>query len=97
MNRLLLVCSAVLLLAGCAGTSNVSPEPIITTKDVNKPVATSCVPPSVDDPPAYPDTSEALQAAAGTLDRFIQLLLAGRDLRIARSAETEPVIKGCRK
>lgn len=97
MTRFIIAFAVVLTLAGCVHEPAGQREPIITTTSVNKPVAVSCVPESVGDSPTYPDTQESLREAAGTPDRFLQLLLAGRDLRIARAAEVEPVIEGCRK
>lgn len=60
------------------------------------PTPVSCVPESLGAPPAYPDTDEALRAAP-TADRRYQLILAGRELRIARAGEVEPVVAGCRQ
>lgn len=80
-----------LLTAGsCATTS----EPILITQEVAKPVPVSCVPSSLPAAPAYPDTDQALRDAAG--ERFLQLLTTGRDLRIARLRELEPLLEGCR-
>lgn len=94
MTRLLPI--AVLALAGCGGIPKKLPEPIVITKEVKVPVAVSCVPPKLGGPPAYVDTKEALRKAAGPEDRY-QLVIAGREQRIARLGEVEPVITGCRK
>ena len=96
LDILSLACVLISLTA-CAHDQAVTPEPVITTIPVNKPVTKSCVPASVSSSPTYPDTQETLRAAAGSSDRFLQLLLAGRDQRDARLAEIEPVIEGCRK
>lgn len=81
-----------LLLGGCA--HHLPAEPVIVTKTVAKPVAVSCVPKSLPDAPAYPDTDDALRAASP--ERFQQLVLAGRDLRTKRLGQVEPVIKTCK-
>ena len=89
--RLIPLCA--LLLASCA--TNDAPEPVIRTVTVQVPVAVSCVPESLPGPPAYPDTPEAIRAAPDAAARTA-LIFAGRELRIQRSAEVEPVIAGCR-
>ncbi len=90
--RLLIICAA-LALAGCATTT--PPEPVIITKEVLVPVAMDCVPKTLGPPPKYADSKEALLAAPGPEDRY-QLLAAGREQRIARLGEVEPVITNCR-
>lgn len=85
--------AACLMLGGCATTA--PPEPIVTIKEVFVPVAVDCVPKTLGPPPKYVDSSEALRAAAGPDERY-QLLAAGREQRVARSGEVEPVITTCR-
>jgi hypothetical protein len=87
-----LILAAALLTAGCATNSR---EPVVTVKTVGLPVAVSCVPPSLGPAPSYPDTDESLRSAGP--ERFLQLVLAGRDLRDARLAQVEPVLDGCRQ
>lgn len=96
MRRLFLALSVLLPLAACASTPAPPPEPIIVTKEVPVPVSVSCVPKSLGATPRYPDTDEALRKA-GSAERRYQLLIAGRELRISRASETEPVIEVCRK
>ena len=92
MSRALILIAA-LALASCATTGR--PEPEVRTVTVQVPVAASCVPESLPGPPAYPDTPEAIRAAPDAAARTA-LIFAGRELRIQRSAEVEPVIAGCR-
>ena len=87
------VYAACLMLGGCATTA--PPEPVIVVKEVLVPVAIDCVPKTLGPPPKYADTKEALRAAAGPEDRY-QLVAAGREQRIARLGEVEPVITACR-
>ena len=93
MKRLIL--TAALAVAGCSTSPKPSPEPLVIVKEVKVPVAVTCVPDELKGPPAYPDTDEALLRAAGPEDRY-QLVVAGRDLRVARLGEVEPVVSGCR-
>lgn len=89
-----MVAIAALALAGCAHT----PEPEIRTVEVKVPV---------DDPAcareavarlgaasAYPDTPEAIRAAPNLFER-VKLILAGRELRIAREAALEDALEAC--
>lgn len=96
MIRIAVISVAVLALAACSTTPAPTPEPIVITKDVDKPVAVSCVPKSLGPAPAYPDTDDALRTA-GSAERTLQLVFAGRDLRKARSDQVEPVIENCRQ
>lgn len=91
MRRLVLV---PLLLGLTACVTTVPPEPIIITKEVRVPVTVPCVPKSLKLTPSYPDTDEELRHAGS--ERFLTLIIAGRDARLARLAELEPIIKGCR-
>lgn len=87
-----------LLLAGCATADRAPPEPIIRTVEVHVPV---------DDPacargalerlgpaPAYPDNNAALRTAIGIFEQT-KLLLAGRELRIAREAALAGALQVC--
>lgn len=82
-----------LALAGCGTTHLV--EPTVVTQKVDVPVAASCVPPNLPDPPQYVDTDEALKAAPDAAERY-RLVAAGRLQSRARLAQVEPVIKSCR-
>lgn len=55
----------------------------------------SCVPRGLPAPPRYPDTDQALRAAAGAADSY-QLMAAGRILRQQRLQDLEKVVAGCR-
>lgn len=85
----------IVALSGCGATQE-RPEPRIVIQEKLVPVSKPCTPSNVASAPQYPDTDEALLAVAGADERY-KLLIAGRDLRIARSTVVEPVIEGCRK
>lgn len=94
-NNLLLL--ALIPLAACATTkAGPVPEPQIVTVEVpvqGPPAA--CVPNNVRaTPPEYPDTDEKLREAADAAVRM-QLMYAGRLLRMGRLAELEPVVAAC--
>jgi hypothetical protein len=85
-----------LLLAACATTQ--APEPVVRTVEVRIPF---------DDPacarealarlgpgPVYPDTDEALRNAPNVF-AGVQLLSAGRLLRIAREAAWRAAVEAC--
>jgi len=88
--------SLVILLAGCATKPLPTPEPVIRTVTVNVPVAAPCVPATLHPAPDYPDTDSALKSAADAAERYL-LTIAGRELRVARLAELEPIVAGCPK
>jgi hypothetical protein len=91
VTRLLIsTIAAALLLASCAHTAT---EPVIVTQTLKVPVPTPCVPATLGPAPTYPDTDDALRAADS--ERFWQLVLAGRDVRIARLSELETTVTGC--
>lgn len=94
----LLFLAPLLVLAGCATTKNMPPpEPILVVKEVVIPgPSVPCVPRSIGDAPSYVDTKEALVNAPEGAVRY-QLLIAGRNQRIARLSELEPVVRGCPK
>ena len=83
---------AVITLPACTTTR---PEPRVVIQTVDRPVAVSCVPAELGGPPDYPDSDSALRAAVDGAARYA-LVSAGRLLRMARQAETESVIAGCR-
>ncbi len=85
---------SVAALTACAHTTP-SPEPVVRTVTVNVPVAVTCVPAQLAAAPDYPDTAAKLKAAQDAAERY-QLVVAGRELRIARLGELEPVVAGCR-
>jgi len=85
--------AAALMLAACGTTQE--PEARIRTVEIHIPVTASCVPSKLGQPPAYPDTDQALKAAPGAAERY-QLMAAGRLVRTQRLSELEPVIAGCR-
>lgn len=86
LDLIAMICGAGLL-AGCGGRE---------TPPVLLPTPVSCIPETLGEPPAYPDSDAALKAAP-TPERRWALILAGRALRQARSGEVEPVIAACRK
>lgn len=89
-----MVAIAALALAGCAHT----PEPEIRTVEVKVPVDDpACAREAVarlGEAPAYPDTPEALRAAPNLFER-VKLILAGRELRIAREAALKDALEVC--
>lgn len=91
MNKLIL--PLLLAISACATTPPSRPEPQIVTVEVPVPVAQPCVPETLASPPTYPDTDAALAAASGPVR--LQLLWAGRVLRMARLGEVEPVVAAC--
>lgn len=92
---LFLTVALSLALSGCATTAQAPPEPVIRTVEVRVPVPVPCPAATrLGPPPAYPDTDEAIGAATG-LRRKVQLLLAGRELRMARSEATEAALRAC--
>lgn len=84
-----------LLLLGACATAKV-PEPIVTTVVVKEPVSVPCIPSNYNFArPDYVDSNDALLSAVDAAVRF-QLLWAGRAQRIAREAENDVVITGCK-
>lgn len=84
------------LLGGCTHAPLAAPEPVLVPIEVDRPVATGCVPANMAEAPEYPDTDAALTGAADAASRY-QLLYAGRKVRTARLNELEPVVAGCPK
>lgn len=70
-------------------------EPKIITREVKVPVVLPCVGQSVPQPPAYPDTNDALKAAPNAASRYT-LMAAGREKRSARLDLLERVVDICR-
>jgi hypothetical protein len=99
MNRLPFTSTvAIAVTAACfslAGCGSMPREPAVRVVETKVPVAVACVPEKLPTQPSYPDTDAALQSAPGAGD-MLQLLAAGRLLRIQRLSEIEPVIAGCR-
>lgn len=82
-----------LLPAACAGGAR--PEPRIRTVEVQVPVPQPCdAATRLGAPPTYPDGDEALRTAPGLFEQ-VQLLLAGRLLRIARGQALEEAARAC--
>ncbi len=80
-----------LVLSACASAP--PREPVVRTVTVSVPIAIPCRP-DLDAAPAYPDTAKALKEAADLFER-VKILLAGRELRIARVAAVEGALKAC--
>lgn len=97
MKRIAIL-AACLALAACGTTRIERPEPIIRTVEVKVPVDDpACAREAVarlGEAPAYPDTPEALRAAPNLFER-VKLLLAGRELRIAREAALKDALEAC--
>lgn len=93
MRRLGILLSILLagILAGCTSQSDA-----VRTVTVKVPVTAPCVPDSLPDAPAYPDTDGRLRAAPDAADRY-RLLILGREVRIARLGVLEGVVAACRE
>lgn len=94
MKRLMIL---TLALAACSTTPD-RPEPIIRTVEVQVPVDDpACVRQALEElgpPPVYPDTPAALVTAPNIYERT-RLLLAGRELRMAREAALANALRAC--
>lgn len=86
-----LILAACLALTACAHTQPA--EPVTVVQRVEIPVSTPCKV-DIGPDPQYPDTDEALRSAPGLFER-VQLLVAGRLLRIARDLEKTAALRGC--
>jgi len=86
---LIVLCIGVAFLAACTTTGT----PKVETQIVNVPIPVPCKP-DLGPEPDYPDTAAAL---VGVTDIFagVQLLKAGRLMRIAREAELLAALKAC--
>lgn len=91
-RRVMSLAALCLTLTAC---QSVRPEPRVEIQRVLVPTPIACVPEALGGPPAYPDDDDALRAAVDGAARYA-LVSAGRLLRMARQAETESVIQGCR-
>lgn len=81
------------MLAACGGGER--PEPRIEVREVRVPVPVPCQAAQRLGPaPTYPDTNEAVRSAP-TIFEQVQLLLAGRALRIARGESLEEAVQAC--
>lgn len=87
MTRFALI--ALLALAGCATDG----EPRVITREVLVPTPVPCAAPEPAEP-ARIDTNEALRNAPGLFDR-VQILLAGREQRIASESEARVWGRAC--
>lgn len=77
-------------LAACATTK---PEPQIVTKEVQIPVMVKCHP-DIGPEPDYPDTDAKLKAAPDLFSK-VQLLVAGRIMRMSRDAVKSAALSAC--
>lgn len=77
-------------LAACATTK---PEPQIVTKEVQVPVMVKCHP-DIGPEPDYPDTDARLKAAPDLFSK-VQLLVAGRLMRLSRDAVKSAALSAC--
>lgn len=93
MKRALLI-AAALALASCTTKPTINPVPVVQYIEVKVPVAVPCDP-DIGPEPAYADTPEAIAAATDLFAR-VQLLLAGRGLRIARDEVKTAALAECR-
>lgn len=94
----LIVWPIMLLIALVACATPAPPEPIVRTVEVrvpyDDPACIRAAQERLGPSPNYPDTDQAL-AAAETVFRGVQLLQAGRVLRIAREAALTAAIAAC--
>lgn len=96
MRRIAII-AACMAVAACGGRLP-PPEPIIRTVEVMVPVDDpACAREAVErlgEAPAYPDTTEAIRSAGDLFER-IKLILAAREIRIAREAALADALKAC--
>lgn len=87
---------AATLAAGCATTPRERPEPIVrvVTNTVTKPVPCPALAELAASKPVYPDTEEAIRAAANMAERAL-LYAKGRLMRMAREAQYEAAASAC--
>lgn len=93
MKRTLCMILALAPLAACMNAK--TSEPITIYKTVNVPVAADCVPEALGPAPDYGDTEQSLRAAENAAGRY-RLLAEGREQRMGRLAQLEPIIDACR-
>lgn len=84
--------SAALCITLCA-CQTTPLEPRIVTKTVEVPIQVQCKP-TLPAEPSYPDTDAALKAAPDLFSK-VQLMVAGRVLRIARLQVLNATLQGC--
>lgn len=89
--KALAILVSLLALAACQTTPS---EPRIVIKTVQVPVPVKCKP-TLPPEANYPDTAQSLTANADSPFRVIQLLMAGRVLRIARLQVLNAALQGC--
>lgn len=82
--------SASLFLTACAST----PEPKIITKEVKTEVTVACVKSDLNLDPQFPDSDAAIRATPGSAE-MLQLLAAGRLLRVQTMKEWVAALKAC--
>lgn len=87
--------AAILLSASLLTACSTPIEPRIITKEVSVPVTVACVKSDLDLSPIFPDTDAALKATAGP-DDMLQLLAAGRLLRVQTMREWAAALLACR-
>jgi hypothetical protein len=87
---------AVLLFLGLGACAHNTKEPFTVYQEVDKAVATSCVPAGLGPLPAGLLTREQLSAITDGPSRYVALA-ADWMARVARMEETEGVVAGCRK
>lgn len=88
------VWSAALLSASLLTACATTPEPKIETQIVKVEVVRPCIPKTLDLSPVFPDSDEALKKTAGP-DDMLQLLAAGRLLRVQTMKEWAVTLRAC--
>lgn len=88
-----LICGFAVFVGGCSTLPASTPD--VQIKEVQVPVPVPCVDKSFPAPPAYSDNDKALREAGGADARY-QLLVQGRQERIARERKVEQVINTCK-
>lgn len=83
---------SISLLAACAGQT---PEPKIITHEVKVEITVPCMKSDLNLSPVFPDSDAALRASPGAGD-MMQLLAAGRLLRIQTMKEWAAALTACR-
>lgn len=90
-----LALAAATALVGCGTTSSDRPVAEVQTVEV---VVTKSVPcpalAALGEPPAYPDTDEAIRAAVTMAERAL-LYVTGRKMRIQRESEYQTAATAC--
>lgn len=95
ISRLASSGAALVLLAACQTATGPAPDKV-TTQPVDLQVAEPCSAAAAVQKPAFADTAEAIAAVpAGGILAIAQLYAAGRQQRIAYTAELEAAVSGC--